>query len=51
MKQTTLNLSKEIEKISEKYQEPELILCKGLKQPFNNTKENQKQEGITGCCF
>ena len=43
MKQTTLNLSKEIEKISEKYPEPELILCKGLKQPFNNTNSGPRK--------
>ena len=43
MKPTTLNLSKEIEKISEKYAVPELILCKGLKQPFNNTNSGPRK--------
>ena len=43
MKQTTLNLSKEIEKIEEKYPVPELILCKGLKQPFNNTNSGPRK--------
>lgn len=40
---TTLNLSKEIEKISKKYPKQELTLCKGLKQPFNNTNSGSRK--------
>lgn len=40
---TTLNLAKEIEKISQKYPSQELTLCKGLKQPFNNTNSGSRK--------
>lgn len=40
---TTLNLAKEIEKISQKYPLQELTLCKGLKQPFNNTNSGSRK--------
>ena len=40
---TALNLSKEIDKIAEKFPKQELTLCKGLKQPFNNTNSGSRK--------
>lgn len=40
---TTLNLSKEIEKVEKRLKGPEYTLCKGLKQPFNNANSGSRK--------
>ena len=40
---TTLRLGKEIEEIEKKLPSQEYTLCKGLKQPFNNTNSGSRK--------